>query len=75
MFPALQNLFFKRDRPYEDCSYLVHNERASYVIKNDRLHVYVTQIADQYVKKIVTYKDNVFVSRGEVFGLIRKKSN
>jgi phosphatidylserine decarboxylase len=74
MFPALQNLFFKKEKPFEDCSYLVHNERASYVITNNRLHLYVTQIADQYVKRIVTYKDHVSVSRGEVFGLIRMGS-
>jgi phosphatidylserine decarboxylase len=70
MFPALQNLFFKIDQPQHDCSYLVYNERASYVITNDKLRIFVTQIADRYVKKIVTYKNNVNISRGEVFGMI-----
>jgi phosphatidylserine decarboxylase len=74
MFPALQNLFFNMDEPDKDCSYLIHNERASYIISNDKLQVFVTQIADQYVKKIVTYKDHVSISRGEVFGLIRMGS-
>ena len=74
MFPALQNLFFKMDRPYQDCTYLIHNERASYVITSDKMQVFVTQIADQYVKKIVTYKDHVSVARGEIFGLIRMGS-
>ena len=74
MFPALQNLFFNMDVPDKDCSYLIHNERASYIISNDKLQVFVTQIADQYVKKIVTYKDHVSISRGEVFGLIRMGS-
>ena len=74
MFPALQNLFFKKEQPYNDCSYLVHNERASYVISNSAIKIYVTQIADKYIKKIVTYKDRENVARGEVFGLIRMGS-
>lgn len=74
MFPALQNLFFNKEAPDQDCSYLVHNERASYIITNEKLQVFVTQIADQYVKKIVTYKDRVSIARGEVFGLIRMGS-
>ncbi len=74
MFPALQNLFFKADQPYSDCFYLVYNERASYVITNERLQVFVTQIADKYVRKIITYKNNVNISRGEVFGMIRMGS-
>jgi len=74
MFPALQNLFFKKEQPYEDCHYLIHNERASYTITNNHLKVFVTQIADQYVKKIVSYKTHDNISRGEVFGLIRMGS-
>jgi phosphatidylserine decarboxylase len=74
MFPALQNLFFNKEKPTEDCPYLVYNERASYLITGERLKVFVTQIADRYVRKIVTFKDNVSVSRGEVFGLIRMGS-
>jgi len=74
MFPALQNLFFKKEQPYNDCSYLVHNERASYVISNSAIKIYVTQIADKYVKKIVTYKDRENIARGEIFGLIRMGS-
>lgn len=74
MFPALQNLFFKADKPYNDCNYLIHNERASFIIENNRLPVYVTQIADKYVRKIVTYRNNTDISRGEVFGMIRMGS-
>jgi phosphatidylserine decarboxylase len=74
MFPALQNLFFRNEQPYNDCNYLVHNERASYVIENDRFRVFVTQIADKYVRKIVTYKNNTAISRGEIFGMIRMGS-
>ena len=74
MFPALQNLFFNADQPYSDCFYLVYNERASYVITNEKLQVFVTQIADKYVRKIITYKNDVNISRGEIFGMIRMGS-
>jgi phosphatidylserine decarboxylase len=74
MFPAFQNLLFKVEPTHQDCSYLIHNERASYIIKNDKSEVFITQIADRYVRKIITYKNNVTVSRGEVFGLIRMGS-
>jgi phosphatidylserine decarboxylase len=74
MFPALQNLFFKKEQPYNDCPYLVHNERASFVISGGGFKIYITQIADKYVKKIVTYKDRENIKRGEVFGLIRMGS-
>ena len=74
MFPALQNIFFEKELPYDDCQYLIQNERASYVISNSFLKIFVTQIADKYVKKIVSYKDKVNVERGEVFGLIRMGS-
>ncbi len=74
MFHGQSNLFFDQ-RPYwHDCDYLVHNERASYVISNARLSVYVTQIADRWVRKIVTLRDRVPVRQGEVFGLIRMGS-
>jgi phosphatidylserine decarboxylase len=53
---------------------LIHNERASYVITNDELSVYVTQIADRWVRKIVTLRDGVPVAQGEVFGMIRMGS-
>jgi phosphatidylserine decarboxylase len=74
MFPALQNLFFKTEQPQYDCQYLVYNERASYVFTNDKLEVFVTQIADHYVKKIITYKNDTAISRGEIFGMIRMGS-
>jgi phosphatidylserine decarboxylase len=54
MFPALQNLFFKNYPPQHDCTYLIYNERASYMIVN--------------------YKNDVTISRGEVFGMIRMGS-
>lgn len=74
MFPGLQNLFFNIKPYYKDCDYIIRNERASYIIKNEILSVYVTQIADNWIKKIVTYKDKTEVSQGEVFGLIRMGS-
>jgi phosphatidylserine decarboxylase len=74
MFHAQSNLFFDL-RPYwQGCDYLIHNERASYVITNDSLSVYVTQIADRWIRKIVTFRDGVAVAQGEVFGLIRMGS-
>ena len=74
MFHGQSNLFFDL-RPYwQGCDYLIHNERASYVISNDKLSVYVTQIADRWARKIVTLRDGVSVAQGEVFGLIRMGS-
>lgn len=74
MFHGQSNLFFDL-RPYSrDCEYLVENERASYVFANESLSVYVTQIADRWVRKIVTFRDYVPVAQGEVFGLIRMGS-
>ena len=74
MFPALQNMFFKEEHPYYDATYLIHNERASYIISNPRIKIYVTQIADKHIRKIVTYKDKTLIEKGEVFGLIRMGS-
>jgi phosphatidylserine decarboxylase len=74
MFHGQSNLFFDL-RPYWlGCDYLVQNERASYLIANEALSVYVTQIADRWVRKIVTFRDQVSVAQGEVFGLIRMGS-
>jgi len=74
MFHGQSNLFFDL-RPYwQGCEYLIHNERASYVISNDKLSVYVTQIADRWARKIVTLRDGGSVAQGEVFGLIRMGS-
>lgn len=74
MFHGQSNLFFDL-RPYwQNCEYLIHNERASYVFANEDRSVYVTQIADRWVRKIVTYRDNAMISQGEVFGLIRMGS-
>jgi phosphatidylserine decarboxylase len=74
MFPTLQNMFFKEEHPYIDATYLIYNERASYIISNSQIKIYVTQIADKYIKKIVTYKDKTLIEKGEVFGLIRMGS-
>jgi phosphatidylserine decarboxylase len=74
MFPGQSNLFFDL-RPYsQDCEYLVQNERASFVFTNESHSIYVTQIADRWVRKIVTFRDKVAVAQGEVFGLIRMGS-
>jgi len=74
MFPVFQNLFFNLHPYWKDCDYIVSNERASYIINHERLTLYVTQIADNWIKKIVTYKDNETIRQGEIFGLIRMGS-
>jgi phosphatidylserine decarboxylase len=74
MFPALQDMFFREEEPYKDATYLIHNERASYIISNSGIKIYLTQIADKFIRKIVTYKDKAHIDKGEVFGLIRMGS-
>ncbi len=74
MFATLQNIFFKKEHLYNDATYLIHNERASYIISNSRIKIYLTQIADKHIRKIVTYKDKTLIEKGEVFGLIRMGS-
>ena len=74
MFHGQSNLFFDLWPYWLDCDYLVENERASYIFANEALSVYVTQIADRWVRKIVTFRDQVSVAQGEVFGLIRMGS-
>ena len=74
MFDAQANLTFGVRPFWTDCDYLLTNERASYLIANETRTVYVTQIADRWVRKIVTFKDAVDVAQGEVFGLIRMGS-
>ncbi len=74
MFPVQSNLFFNLKPYWKDCDCIVANERASYIIKNDLTSVYVTQIADKWVKKIVTLKNNEKIDQGEIFGLIRMGS-
>ncbi|MBI5512097.1 MAG: phosphatidylserine decarboxylase [Deltaproteobacteria bacterium] len=74
MFDGQANLTFDV-RPYwTECDYLVTNERASYVIANEARALYVTQIADRWVRKIVSFVDDAEVSQGQVFGLIRMGS-
>ncbi|MCU4162877.1 phosphatidylserine decarboxylase [Carboxylicivirga caseinilyticus] len=74
MFPALQNLFFNLYPYYEGCDYILSNERASYTISNHRFKVYVTQIADNWIRKIVTFRNKEEIKQGDVFGLIRMGS-
>jgi len=74
MFNTLSNLVFNETPYIHDSEYVITNERASFLIKNKALSVYVTQIADQWVNKIVTFKDRETVQQGEVFGLIRMGS-
>ena len=70
----MSNLVFD-EKPYiHDSEYVITNERASYIISNDELSIYVTQIADQWVNQIVTLKDNQALEQGEVFGMIRMGS-
>lgn len=74
MFHIQSNLFFNLEPHWEGCDCIIANERASYIIRNEKLSVYVTQIADRWVKKIVTLKNNENVDQGEVFGMIRMGS-
>ena len=74
MFNAQSNLFFNEKPFTHDCDYLITNERASYVLKNDRLTLYFTQIADNWVNKIVTFKNGEPIKQGERFGMIRMGS-
>lgn len=68
------NILFFRKPVWKNCEHIISNERASYVIKNKNLSIYVTQIADSWVNKIVTIKDNEYIKHGEVFGLIKMGS-
>ncbi len=74
MFNALSNLVFGEKPYHHDCDYLIHNERASYTLQGKDLLLYVTQIADQLVNQIVTYKHEEQVEQGEVFSLVRMGS-
>jgi phosphatidylserine decarboxylase len=74
MFDGQANLTFGVLPFWTDCDYILTNERASYAIANEARTIYVTQIADRWVRKIVTLKDAVDVAQGEVFGLIRMGS-
>ncbi len=74
MFRAFCNLLLGRKPFFQGCSYLITNERASYLIKNQDVVVYVTQIADRWIRKIVTFRNHVSLDQGEVFGLIRMGS-
>ena len=68
------NLFLFRKPLWKNCEHIISNERASCVIKNKNITVYVTQIADSWVNKIVTFKDNEEIKQGEVFGLVKMGS-
>lgn len=74
MFPGQSNLFFDLAPYWQGCDYLVANERASYVFANEAVHVYVTQIADRWIRRIVCFRDCGQVAQGDVFGLIRMGS-
>jgi phosphatidylserine decarboxylase len=74
MFNGVSNIFFNEAPYHHDCDYVIHNERASYVISNEKHSVYVTQIADKTVNRCICFKDRSGVAQGEVFGLIRMGS-
>ena len=74
MFNAISNLFFDEKPYHHDCDYLIQNERASCIIKRPGLTVYVTQIADKLVHRIITYKNDTEIEQGDVFSLIRMGS-
>jgi phosphatidylserine decarboxylase len=74
MFDGQSNLFFDLQPYWRDCEYLAENERASFVFECGERAVYVTQIADRWVRKIVTMRDEEMIEQGAVFGLIRMGS-
>ncbi len=74
MFPGQANLFFNLKPTWHGCDYLVKNERASYLFSNEERRVYVTQIADRWIRRIVSLRDGEEVAQGDVFGLIRMGS-
>ena len=74
LFKIYVNLFLFKKNLWENCEHIILNERASFVIKNKDISVYVTQIADGWIKKIITFKNNEEIKQGEVFGLIRMGS-
>jgi len=74
MLKMYKNFLLHSKQLWENCEYIITNERASYIIKNERLSVYVTQIADSWINKIVTYKNNEQIEQGQIFGLIRMGS-
>lgn len=65
------NFFFSKNNIMKNCEHLISNERASYIIKNKKISVYVTQIADRWINKIVTYKNNEEIKQGDIFGLVK----
>jgi len=74
MISAIKNIIFNRKPLWKNCEYIVTNERASYIFKNEKITLYVTQIADRWIDKIVSLKNNTTVKQGEVFGLIKMGS-
>jgi phosphatidylserine decarboxylase len=74
MFNAMDNLIFHRQPVWDGLDYVLTNERASYVFTNDTLTVYVTQIVDRWINKIVTLRQETAIEQGDIFGLIRMGS-
>ncbi|MBF0299209.1 MAG: phosphatidylserine decarboxylase [Oligoflexia bacterium] len=74
MYNIFSNLLFDEKPYYHDADFIIDNERASYIIKNNQCTVYVTQIADRWVNKIVNFVDEKILSQGEIFGMIRMGS-
>jgi phosphatidylserine decarboxylase len=74
MFNAISNLFLGEKPYYHDCDHVIDNERASYIVTGESFSLYVTQIAERWVKRIVSYCEEQTVQQGEVFGLIRMGS-
>lgn len=72
MVRMMTNLFFDR-KPYEDeGEFLVTNERLTLAIRTDAGVVWVTQIADAWIDRIVARVEvGDAVRRGQQYGLIR----
>ena len=72
---AYLNLLFDL-RPFaEGCEYILKNERNTTVIEGDGVRGAVVQIADKWIRRIVTrLKEGDRVKKGEIFGMIRMGS-
>lgn len=75
MLRALLNLLFRLTPYAEGLFYLLENERNTTVIEGDGIKGAVVQIADKWVRQIVSdCKPGDSVEKGETFGLIRMGS-
>ena len=71
MVKATTNILLKR-RPFNDYEFYPTNERLTIGIKTERGIISVTQIADKWIRKIVSWVDiGERVTKGQQYGMIR----